>query len=84
MQEITIHASHGIHARPASQIVEACKAFDGDVTFKKGHETYNAKSIMSVMRMTLSKGDTLTIEAVGAHSEAFEKDIKILIENIVD
>lgn len=84
MIEVTVKSKHGIHARPASLIVDLCSKHAGNVTFIKSDERFNAKSIMAIMRMGLSFNDQVTIEADGDHAEALEGKLKEIIENHVD
>lgn len=47
--KVTILNPSGLHARPASTFVQAVKKFKSNITLKKAGQTYNAKSIISVM-----------------------------------
>lgn len=84
MIEVTVNSKHGIHARPASLIVDLCSKHEGNVTFIKSGERFNGKSIMSIMRMGLSYQERVTIEADGEHADTLESKIKEIIENHVD
>ncbi len=84
MLEITIKSKHGLHARPASRIVEKAMKCTGDVNIIKSGETYNAKSIMNIMKLALMQGDTIELEVTGENSDVIEQEFKDLIEGIED
>ncbi len=63
----------GLHARPASIIVQAAGKFKSDLSIKNGDKTGNLKSIMSVMSLGAKNGSEITIIAEGDDaSEALE------------
>lgn len=59
----------GLHARPASIVVQEANKFESDFTITSGEKTANLKSIMSVMAMGVKNNEEVTIEANGADSE---------------
>lgn len=82
MIKLIINSNNGIHARPASMIVKACQQFQSEIyIIKEGHKA-DARSIMNLLGMGLIKGDEVTIEAIGDDSEACEKAIAAIIEDI--
>ena len=72
-ETIVILNPSGLHARPASQIVEHMKSSEAKVTIQKGEKTADAGSILSVLTLGASSGDEVTISGSGANSaEAIE------------
>ena len=57
---------HGLHARPAAQIVRVASGFAADVWLCKDGEEVNGKSIMGVMMLAAECGCTLRIKANGS------------------
>ncbi|WP_430882617.1 HPr family phosphocarrier protein [Fusibacter sp. JL216-2] len=82
MTQVTIKSKNGLHARPASLVVNAATKFTGEVFLIKDTTRVNAKSIMNVMGMGLMEGDTITIEAQGDNSQAIETELKSIIEGV--
>ncbi|MCH4888769.1 HPr family phosphocarrier protein [Acidaminobacter sp. JC074] len=80
MKSIVITSENGLHARPASLIVNACSAFSSDIFLVKDGNKANARSIMNIMAMGIVKGDELKIEAEGDDAEAAEVKILEIIE----
>jgi len=68
-QEVTILNPAGLHARPASMIVEAAQGLDADVSIAKDGKTASAKSIMSLLALGAITGDTVTLTATGDDAE---------------
>lgn len=59
----------GLHARPASLLVDAAKGLEADITVIKGSKSANAKSIMSVLALGAVTGDTVTVTASGPDAQ---------------
>ncbi|MEM4993186.1 phosphocarrier protein HPr [Priestia sp. SB1] len=62
----TVTADSGIHARPATTLVQAASKFDSDINLEFNGKTVNLKSIMGVMSLGIQKGATITISAEGS------------------
>lgn len=66
---ITITNETGLHARPASIFVSTASKFKSELMVKKGEKKVNAKSILAVLSMGITKGTEITISAEGADEE---------------
>ena len=75
MTEIKILSEHGVHARPASLIVNALMKYDCDVNFIKDGSEFNAKSIMNIMGMGLKNGDEIELQIIGKDALQVEKEL---------
>jgi phosphocarrier protein len=60
----------GLHARPATALVNAVNSFTSDVNLETNGRTVNLKSIMGVMSLGISKGTEIKITASGSDEEA--------------
>ena len=81
-QITTIINPTGIHARPASDFVSMAKTFSSDIQIKAlstDDKPANAKSILRVLSLGLSKGTNVEISAEG---EDEEKAVNSLVELI--
>ncbi|OMP66470.1 phosphocarrier protein HPr [Domibacillus epiphyticus] len=65
----TIIDETGIHARPATVLVQAASKFSSDVTMEYNGKTVNLKSIMGVMSLGIPKGASVKIAANGSDAE---------------
>jgi phosphocarrier protein len=64
-RQVTVVNSHGIHARPAAEIVKTAARFKASITLIKDDLDVNGKSIMGVMMLAAECGSTLTLRADG-------------------
>ena len=78
-KEFIIKNEIGLHARPAALFVQVANKFISDIMIKKEGRTINAKSIMGVMAMGISKGETVEIIVDGADEENAIQAIEELI-----
>lgn len=63
----------GIHARPATILVQTATKFDSDIELEYNSKKVNLKSIMGVMSLGVGKGAEVTIYADGKDdAEAIE------------
>ena len=76
-REFHIIAETGIHARPATLLVQAASKFNSDINLKYNGKSVNLKSIMGVMSLGVGQGADVTITADG-------DDAKEAIEAIAD
>lgn len=83
-QKVTLTNEIGLHARPASIFIRAAVKFPCDITVEKNGRSYNAKSIMSVLSMSASNGDQLTLKAEGDKEEEAVKALVDVIENKIN
>ena len=60
-KEFHVVAETGIHARPATLLVQTASKFNSDVNLE-----YKGKSIMGVMSLGVGQGSDVTITAEGA------------------
>jgi phosphocarrier protein len=60
----------GIHARPASLIVQTAVKFASSVQLVKDGASADAKSIMSVMMLAAAQGSSVVVKADGEDGEA--------------
>lgn len=60
-----IIAETGIHARPATLLVQAASKFGSDINLEYNGKSVNLKSIMGVMSLGVGKNADITITADG-------------------
>ncbi len=64
-----ITADTGIHARPATQLVNKAGQFSSDITLEYKGKSVNLKSIMGVMSLGVGKGAEVTVKAEGSDAD---------------
>ena len=75
-RDFTITAETGIHARPATILVQAASKFASDVTLSYEGKSVNLKSIMGVMSLgvTITASGDDEKEALDAVAETMKKE----------
>ena len=68
-REFHIVAETGIHARPATLLVQAASKFNSDINLEYNGKSVNLKSIMGVMSLGVGQGADVTITAEGADAD---------------
>ncbi|MBM7647316.1 phosphocarrier protein [Bacillus ectoiniformans] len=70
-QSFKVTAETGIHARPATLLVQTASKFSSDINLEYKEKKVNLKSIMGVMSLGIGQGADITITAEGSdESEA--------------
>jgi phosphocarrier protein HPr len=62
----TVTSDSGIHARPATTLVQTASKFDADIDLEYNGKTVNLKSIMGVMSLGIPKGAQIKVTANGS------------------
>ncbi|GKQ43094.1 phosphocarrier protein HPr [Companilactobacillus sp. RD055328] len=64
-KQFNIIAESGIHARPATLLVQTASKFGSDINLEFNGKSVNLKSIMGVMSLGVGQGADVTITAEG-------------------
>lgn len=78
---VTIQNRHGLHARPAAEIVKAASKFQSDITLSRDDMEVNGKSIMGVMMLAAEFGATVMLRASGPDAEQAVLALEGLVNN---
>lgn len=68
-RSVQIVNRHGLHARPAAEMVKAASKFKCDITISRDDLEVNGKSIMGVMMLAAEYGASITLKATGADAD---------------
>ena len=79
-RSVEVQNSHGIHARPAAEIVKVAARFRSAITIIRDDLEVNGKSIMGVMMLAAECGATIVSRAVG-DDEAAAADALVAVVN---
>ncbi len=78
-QTFKITAETGVHARPATLLVNQAGQFESEIELHYNDKTVNLKSIMGVMSLGIPKGAEIKITASGSDEENAMKSIEEVI-----
>ena len=65
-QDVTINNEVGLHARPATFFIQKANEFKSGIWVEKEERRVNAKSLLGVLSLGITKGTTITLMADGA------------------
>ena len=68
-RSVQIVNKHGLHARPAAEIVKASSRFKSDTTISRDDLEVNGKSIMGVMMLAAEYGASIILRATGPDAD---------------
>lgn len=69
----------GLHARPATRLVQTAAQFQASIQLKFGDKVANAKSIVGVLKLGAEMGDTLVLRTEGEDAEEALKTLSELV-----
>lgn len=83
--DLIIQNEQGLHARPSTKIVEITQKFKGDVSVCAKNEVVDAKNVMGLMLLALSKGEVFTLLVKSSENDEQSEqklidDLKYLVE----
>ena len=79
VKNIEIQNEVGLHARPASYFIQKASAFRSSIWVETGDRKVNAKSLLGVLSLGISKGDIITVMAEGDDEVAAVDSLVALI-----
>lgn len=82
--KVVINNESGLHARPASMLMELAGKFKSEITLSYDDVEINPKSIISILSGGVYKGTELEVKIVGEDEDEASKSIMELLENLPD
>lgn len=80
-KEIQINNVQGLHARPATLVVQKATRFKSDVKVEYNGKSANAKSLIGILSLGISMGATIIISTKGIDENVALKEIITLLES---
>ena len=77
---VRLNYAHGLHARPATFIVQELSKFDARIYLLKDNRCVNAKSVIELLTLGAMDGERLAIEAEGADADKAVERLAWLLE----
>ncbi|MBE6611701.1 MAG: HPr family phosphocarrier protein [Ruminococcaceae bacterium] len=65
-RNVTIQNNVGLHARPATFFIQKANTFQSSIWVEKEDRRVNAKSLLGVLSLGITKGMTITLIADGS------------------
>ena len=80
-KEVVVKNQVGLHARPATFIIQRANEFKSSIWIEKDARKVNAKSLLGVLSLGITKGTSVNILADGADEESAANSLVELIES---
>ncbi len=75
-KEMVINIPNGLEARPVALLVQVASQYECSIHVATSDKRVNAKSIMGMMSMGISAGETVTVTADGPDEDAAIENIE--------
>ena len=69
VKDVLVNLEHGLEARPIALLVQEASKYDSKIYIQANDRRVNAKSIMGMMTLALSNGETLEVYAEGSDEQ---------------
>ncbi len=81
MKEVVVQNQVGLHARPATFFIQKANEYKSSIWVEKDSRRVNAKSLLGVLSLGITKGISITIVAEGADEEEAVSNLADLISS---
>ncbi len=79
--DVTIINSVGLHARPATFFIQKANTYRSSIWVEREDRRVNAKSLLGVLSLGITKGTTITLIADGSDEEEALAGLSALIQS---
>ncbi len=80
-KEVVVQNQVGIHARPATFFIQKANEYKSSIWVEKDERKVNAKSLLGVLSLGITKGLTITIIAEGSDEEEAVNELVALVSS---
>ena len=78
---ITIQIADGLEARPVAVLVQVASQYQSQIYVEVGEKKVNAKSIMGMMTLGLTAGESVVVSAEGSDEQDAVANIEKYLSN---
>ena len=80
-KELQVTNKVGLHARPASLLIQTAKKFKSTITITKEDQQVNLGSIVSLLKLRVKNGDVILLRTDGPDESQAIDELTSLIES---
>lgn len=85
IKEVTVLNQVGLHARPATFFIQKANEYKSLISISRDERKVNAKSLLGVLSLGITKGITVSISAEGEdEQEAVEGLVELITSNFAE
>ena len=74
----------GLHSRPATFFIQRANTFESSIWVEKEERRVNAKSLLGVLSLGVTQGETITVVANGSDEKEAVDSLTELIKSNLD
>lgn len=84
-REVTVKNQVGLHARPATFFIQKANEYKASIWIEKDERRVNAKSLLGVLSLGITRGTQITLIADGAdEGDAVEGLVELITSDFAD
>ena len=80
-KEVTVNNQVGLYARPATFFIQKANEFRSTIMVEKENRKVNAKSLLGVLSLGITKGTVINISAEGSDEEEAVNSLVDLVKS---
>jgi len=80
-REVTISSKAGIESKMAAKLIQKASEYESNIWIQKNERKANAKSLLGLLSLGISPGDTITIITDGHDEEKAINDLEEFVKN---
>jgi phosphocarrier protein len=81
VKEVLVQNQVGLHARPATFFIQKANEYKSSIWVEKDERKVNAKSLLGVLSLGITKGMTISIIAEGSDEEEAVSELVALVSS---
>jgi phosphocarrier protein len=81
LKEVVVQNQVGLHARPATFFIQKANEYKSSIWVEKDERKVNAKSLLGVLSLGITKGLTISIIAEGSDEEEAVNELVSLVSS---
>ncbi len=81
LKEVIVQNQVGLHARPATFFIQKANEYKSSIWVEKDEKKVNAKSLLGVLSLGVTKGVSITIIAEGSDEEQAVNELVSMISS---
>jgi phosphocarrier protein len=81
VKEVLVQNQVGLHARPATFFIQKANEYKSSIWVEKEERKVNAKSLLGVLSLGITKGMTISIIAEGSDEEEAVSELVALVSS---
>lgn len=84
-REVMVQNQVGLHARPATFFIQRANTFDSGIWVENDERKVNAKSLLGILSLGITRGTQITIIANGPdEKEAVDGLVELVLSNFAE